>query len=128
VKAGFVDGLFSLNGRRAVVTGGNAGLGEAMATALGLAGAAVLLVARREVELQAAAERLRADGIEVDTLALDLGRTEALPAAGSAMLQRAGRIDILVNAAGINLRSPSPTSRPKPGTSRSRCTWRHRSS
>jgi len=41
-------GLFDLTGRRAVVTGGNSGVGEAMARALGLAGARVLLVARRE--------------------------------------------------------------------------------
>lgn len=106
MTAGFVEELFSLSGRRAVVTGGNAGIGEAMATALGRAGAAVLLVARREEQLQAAATRLQAQGIVVDTLALDLGRTEALPAAGAAMLQRAGTVDILVNAAGVNLRQP----------------------
>ena len=40
--------LFDLRGRRALVTGGSSGIGEAMARALGLAGAKVLLVARRE--------------------------------------------------------------------------------
>ena len=102
----FIDSLFSLQGRRAVVTGGNAGIGLAMATALGRAGASLLLVARRETELAAAVAGLRAQGMQVDYLALDLGRTEALPAAGAAILQRAGRADILVNAAGINLRQP----------------------
>lgn len=97
-------GWFSLAGRRAVVTGGNAGIGEAMATALGRAGAALLLVARRDEQLQAAAARLRAEGIVVDTLALDLGRTEHLPAAGRAILDQVGPVDILVNAAGVNLR------------------------
>ncbi|WP_088285642.1 SDR family NAD(P)-dependent oxidoreductase [Ideonella sp. A 288] len=97
---------FSLAGRRAVVTGGNAGIGEAMATALGRAGAAVLLVARREAQLGAAAQRLRAEGIACDTLALDLSRTEALPAAGQAIAAQAGPVDILVNAAGVNLRQP----------------------
>ena len=102
----FLEELYSLAGRRAVVTGGNAGIGEAMATALGRAGAAVLLVARREEALAAAAARLRSEGIVVDTLAADLSATAALPAAGAAILQRAGTVDILVNAAGINLRQP----------------------
>ena len=95
---------FSLAGRRAVVTGGNAGIGEAMATALGRAGASLLLVARREAQLQAAARRLRDQGIDCDLLALDLSRTASLPAAGQAIASHAGPIDILVNAAGINLR------------------------
>lgn len=102
----FLEELYSLAGRRAVVTGGNAGIGEAMATALGRAGAAVLLVARREEALAAAASRLRSEGIVVDTLAADLSATAALPAAGAAILQHAGAVDILVNAAGINLRQP----------------------
>ena len=102
----FVDSLFALDGRRAVVTGGNAGIGEAMASALGRAGAAVLLVARREAELQAAVARLQAQGIVADALALDLGDTASQPAAGQRILRQAGHVDILVNAAGVNLRQP----------------------
>ena len=97
---------FSLAGRRAVVTGGNAGIGEAMAKALGLAGASLLLVARRAEALDAAATRLRDDGIVCDTLALDLSITDDLPAAGQRILAATGPVDILVNAAGINLRQP----------------------
>jgi NAD(P)-dependent dehydrogenase (short-subunit alcohol dehydrogenase family) len=97
---------FSLGGRRAVVTGGNAGIGETMALALGRAGASVLLVARRRDALDAAASRLRGEGIACDTLALDLARTDALPAAGREIATRVGAVDILVNAAGINLRQP----------------------
>ncbi|MEO6362586.1 MAG: SDR family NAD(P)-dependent oxidoreductase, partial [Caldimonas sp.] len=97
---------FSLAGRRAVVTGGNAGVGEAMAHALGLAGASLLLVARRAEALDAAATRLRGVGIACDTLALDLSQVDALPAAGQRILDAAGSADILVNAAGINLRQP----------------------
>ena len=102
----FVDGLFTLKGRHAVVTGGNAGIGEALATALGLAGATLLLVARREAELQAAAQRLHAQGITATTLALDLGDTQTHPACGQRILQACPQVDILVNAAGINLRQP----------------------
>lgn len=98
--------LFDLRGRRALVTGGNSGIGEAMARALGAAGARVLLVARREAELAAAAERLRADGIAADSLAADLCDVGALRHAASQAEQRMGGIDILVNAAGVNLRQP----------------------
>jgi NAD(P)-dependent dehydrogenase (short-subunit alcohol dehydrogenase family) len=98
--------LFDLSGRRALVTGGNSGIGEAMAHALGLAGAQVLLVARRAVELDAAAQRLRDDGIDAQWLAADLADPAATQAAARDADQRLGGIDILVNAAGVNLREP----------------------
>lgn len=98
--------LFDLSGRRALVTGGNSGIGEAMAHALGLAGARVLLVARREAELDAAAARLRADGIDAQGCTADLADAEATKAAARAGEERLGGIDILVNAAGVNLREP----------------------
>ena len=98
--------LFDLSGRRALVTGGNSGLGEAMAQALGAAGARVLLVARREAELQAAAGRLREQGIAAETLGADLAELPALRAAAAAAEERLGGVDILVNAAGVNLRQP----------------------
>lgn len=102
----YVDHLFSLQGRRAVVTGGNAGLGEAMATALGRAGASVLLVARREAELQTAVERLQRQGVDASYVVADLGHTDTQPDIGAAIAARAGTTDILVNAAGVNLREP----------------------
>lgn len=98
--------LFDLAGRRALVTGGNSGIGEAMARALGLAGARVLLVARREAELDAAARRLQAEGIDASWLAADLADAEATRAAAQQGEARLGGIDILVNAAGVNLREP----------------------
>jgi len=97
---------FSLAGRRVVVTGGNSGIGEAMALALGLAGASVLLVARREAALRSAAAKLAAQGIQADVLALDLADTATLPDAGRAIAAHWPHTDILVNAAGINLRQP----------------------
>ena len=98
--------MFDLTGRRALVTGGNSGIGEAMALALGRAGAQVLLMARREAELQAAAERLRAEGIAADTLAADLADLPGLHAVARQAEQALGGVDILVNAAGVNLRQP----------------------
>lgn len=97
-----ISSLFGLAGRRALVTGGNSGIGAAMARALGLAGARVLLVARREAELKVVAQQLRAEGIEAEAVSADLADVAALRAAA----QRAGAVDILVNAAGVNLRQP----------------------
>ncbi|MEI6158662.1 MAG: SDR family oxidoreductase [Roseococcus sp.] len=90
--------LFSLEGRTAFVTGGNSGIGLAIARALGLAGARLILSARREAELAQAVAGLGAEGIAAEALPLDLTQSDfsALTAAP----------DILVNAAGVNLRQP----------------------
>jgi len=98
--------LFDLTDRRALVTGGSSGVGEAVARALGLAGARVLLAARREVDLDAAARRLRADHIDAQWLAVDLADVRATHDAAHTAEERLGGIDILVNAAGVNLREP----------------------
>ncbi|MDH4051242.1 MAG: SDR family oxidoreductase, partial [Rubrivivax sp.] len=76
------------------------------ALALGRAGARVLLLARRQAELQAAAERLRAEGIAADTLAADLAALPGLKEVAAQAEQALGGVDILVNAAGVNLRQP----------------------
>jgi gluconate 5-dehydrogenase len=94
--------LFDLSGRTAFVTGGNSGIGEAMARALGLAGARLVLVARRAAELAAASERLRSEGLDATHVVCDLADAEAISRAA----EQAGRVDILVNAAGMNLRQP----------------------
>lgn len=97
---------FDLSGRCALVTGGNSGIGYTMAQALGRAGARVLLVARRDAQLQQAAAALRAEHIEVEVLAADLAQLECLAQVAEQARARMGRIDILVNAAGVNLRQP----------------------
>ena len=97
---------FSLESRCALVTGGNSGIGEAMARALGSAGASVLLVARREEALASAVGRLRADGIEASCLAGDLADLARARELAQEARERLGKVDILVNAAGVNLRQP----------------------
>jgi gluconate 5-dehydrogenase len=98
--------LFDLTGRIALVTGGNSGIGLAMARALGLAGAKVALVARREAELQAAVATLSAEGIPAVSMAVDLASKEAAKIVAASAQAHNLVIDIIVNAAGINLRQP----------------------
>jgi NAD(P)-dependent dehydrogenase (short-subunit alcohol dehydrogenase family) len=96
--------MFSLEGRVALVTGGNAGIGLAMAGALGRAGARVVLAARREGALRDAAATLAAQGIDAGFVAVDLASPEAAMQCAQTALAQCGRVDILVNAAGVNLR------------------------
>ena len=101
-----LEKLFDLSGRCALVTGGNSGIGLAIARALGLGGARVILVARRNKELLAAAKTLEAEGIETATVEADLSESAGPEHAVRAAQEKATPADILVNAAGINLRKP----------------------
>jgi NAD(P)-dependent dehydrogenase (short-subunit alcohol dehydrogenase family) len=95
--------LFDLTGRTALVSGGNSGIGLALARGLGLAGARVVLVARRKTELDTAVATLATEGIEARAVAADLGAPEGPDAVAATT---GDGIDILVNAAGLNLRQP----------------------
>lgn len=99
---GRLTGLFDLDGRTALVTGGNSGIGLAMARALGLQGARVRIAARSPEKLAEARDELAAEGIDVAVHEADLADPEALRDLAGA----AGDVDILVNAAGVNLRQP----------------------
>jgi NAD(P)-dependent dehydrogenase (short-subunit alcohol dehydrogenase family) len=91
---------FRLDGRVAVVTGASGALGSAMARALGQAGAKVALLARRPDALARTEEALRAEGIEAASVPVDVLSSDALAHAREAVLERFGRVDALVNAAG----------------------------
>ncbi len=98
--------LFSLDGRVALVTGGNSGIGHAIARALAAAGARVVLVARRETELNEARDDIVVAGGEAATLACDLADRDAIDDCARSAPQFFGAPDILVNAAGVNVRRP----------------------
>jgi NAD(P)-dependent dehydrogenase (short-subunit alcohol dehydrogenase family) len=97
---------FDLAGLIAVVTGASSGIGREIANALAEAGAAVVLVARRAQELAAVQCVLKAAGARAATLAADLSDTAALRAAAERAASFFGDPDIVVNAAGINIRKP----------------------
>ena len=98
------ENMFSLEGQVALVTGGNGGLGFAIAEALGNAGASVAIVARNEVKTEEAVARLRASGIAASGHVRELGSKAACQAAATDVLDSTGRLDILVNCAGVNIR------------------------
>lgn len=98
---------FQLNGKKAMVTGGAAGLCYAMAEGLHLAGAEVVLVDRSPAVGEAAA-RLGAQGTPVHGVQGDLSHWEGIPALyDRALAALGGRVDILVNGAGIQYRCPA---------------------
>ncbi|MGW0480645.1 SDR family NAD(P)-dependent oxidoreductase [Nonomuraea sp. NPDC003214] len=94
--------LFSLDGRRALVTGGSSGIGYEIAEALGRAGAELVIVARRQPELDKALDRLAGHGVRATAISADLGERAAV----RRVCEQAGQIDILVNDAANNIRKP----------------------
>ncbi|MBO7746541.1 SDR family oxidoreductase [Paenibacillus sp. MWE-103] len=99
--------LFQLNGQVALVTGGAGGLGLVMARTLAEAGAAVVVTSRALAKAEEAAAGLRAStGADVTGLEADISGFAGAEAMVKAVLERHGRIDILINNAGTNIRKP----------------------
>ncbi len=99
--------LFDLSGKAAIVTGGSKGLGQAMAAGLASAGARVMLTSRHGDEAAAAARQIASD-FGTDAIGVQADVTSAADVdfmVGDA-LDRFGKIDVLVNNAGINIRGP----------------------
>jgi 2-deoxy-D-gluconate 3-dehydrogenase len=96
--------LFDLEGRVAVVTGGNRGIGLAMARGLASAGAAVALAGRDAAKGEAAVARLRDEGARSVFLAVDVTRPEDCRRMVGDAVERLGRLDVLVNNAGTSIR------------------------
>ncbi|MCO8125695.1 SDR family oxidoreductase [Acidimicrobiia bacterium EGI L10123] len=91
--------MFSLDGRRTLVTGASTGIGRAMAGALAAAGAEVVLVARTPADLERAADEI---GERASWTVADVGDEGQI----DHLCGQVGDIDIVVNAAGVNLRPP----------------------
>jgi len=98
-----------LAGRVAVVTGAGRGIGRAVALALGEAGACVIAAARTQDEIDGTARAVREAGGEADAVAVDLADEASVRALFAAVRGRWGRLDVLVNNAGIGLYGPVET-------------------
>lgn len=90
-----------LGGRVALVTGASAGIGEAAAIALAAAGATVVVVARREDRLQALVSKIESTGGKALAMPGDVATESVAKGVIAATVQRFGRLDVLVNSAGL---------------------------
>jgi NAD(P)-dependent dehydrogenase (short-subunit alcohol dehydrogenase family) len=99
--------IFKLDGRVALITGGNRGLGFAMARALAEAGASVVVTSRQKDKAEESAVTLaEITGQRTLGIAADLTNAAQIESMIKAVVQAFGRIDILINNAGINIRKP----------------------
>jgi gluconate 5-dehydrogenase len=97
---------FQLNGKLALITGSSAGIGFALARALGEAGAHVVINGRNAQKVSAAAQTLRDEGLTVSESVFDVTDAQSVAAAVNAIESNIGPIDILVNNAGMQIRNP----------------------
>jgi gluconate 5-dehydrogenase len=102
--------LFDLTGKVAIVTGSTKGIGRAMVEGLAAAGASVVVSSRKQDLCDAVAEEVTAaTRADVLPLACHVGDWDAIPAFVETVMARFGRIDVLVNNAGINPAHLTPT-------------------
>jgi NAD(P)-dependent dehydrogenase (short-subunit alcohol dehydrogenase family) len=99
--------LFALSGRVAVVTGGTAGLGYAIALGLAEAGADVVASSRRLEQVENVAAEIEALGRRTLRVTCDVANRASVQAMHDAVLKAFGKVDILVNAAGITHKGPT---------------------
>jgi NAD(P)-dependent dehydrogenase (short-subunit alcohol dehydrogenase family) len=99
--------MFSLAGKCAVVVGGTSGIGRAISTGLAAAGADVVASSRSEDAVEAVAEELEGHGRRTLRIVSDVADRDSLQHLHDSVLSCFGRIDILVNSAGITKRIPT---------------------
>ena len=95
-----------MQGRAALVTGGSSGIGLAIARALGEDGYGITLSARRPDKLEAAATDLSEAGIDLQAVPANMAKEEDIQALVAAHRERFGRLDVLINNAGVGVGAP----------------------
>jgi NAD(P)-dependent dehydrogenase (short-subunit alcohol dehydrogenase family) len=99
--------LFDMTGKSAIITGGSKGLGEAMAAGLASAGADVLLTSRNAEEVEATAAKIAEEyGHKAIGIAADVTEPDQVAAMTQRAMEEFGKIDVVINNAGINIRGP----------------------
>lgn len=98
--------MFNVKGKVVVITGASSGIGEATARLLAQQGANVVIGARRVERLHALASSIRSEGGSVEVQALDVTRLEEMQSIVDLALTRYGRLDVVVNNAGLMPLSP----------------------
>ena len=99
--------LFDVAGKVVMITGGSRGLGRAMSLAFSERGARVVIASRKIEACEALAEQIRGTGGDAFALACHVGQWDALEAAVDAVIAHYGRIDVLINNAGMSPVAPS---------------------
>lgn len=103
-----IKDMFNLSGKVAVVTGGAGGIGEALALGLGIHGATVVVSSRNEEAIEKVARKITAEsGNEAIAIASDVTDEASVQNMVDAVLDKYGKIDILVNAMGMNIKRPA---------------------
>jgi 2-deoxy-D-gluconate 3-dehydrogenase len=98
--------MFDLCGKVAVITGGNGGIGLGMGRGLAKAGARIVVAARNTEKSAAAVAELQALGSDAFAVAVDVTDKISVDALFARTQERCGRLDILINNAGMNIRKP----------------------
>ena len=96
--------LFDLNGKTAVITGGNGGIGFGMAVGLAEAGANIVIAARNETKTSESINRLKGMGTECEGIQVEVTEESSVQQMVSKTIDRFGSLDILINNAGIGIR------------------------
>jgi NAD(P)-dependent dehydrogenase (short-subunit alcohol dehydrogenase family) len=95
-----------MTGRAALITGGSSGIGLAIARALGQDGYSLTVSARRPDKLEEAVEGLRGEGLEVESVPANMANEDEIKALVERHRERWGRMDVLINNAGVGIGGP----------------------
>ncbi|MCT8139622.1 2-dehydro-3-deoxy-D-gluconate 5-dehydrogenase KduD [Anaerobacillus sp. CMMVII] len=101
-----MSGMFSLEGKTALVTGARTGIGQAIAVGLAEAGANIVLLGHQN-NMQETEQMIESIGKDYKTVIIDLSNTSELPSKCDEVISEIGHVDILVNNAGIIRREPA---------------------